>query len=186
MSLRNELRNPGVSSLNYGWTSWYKNIVPAANAIHSANPNVLIFLSGLGYDTNMSPIPTGASLGGGYTFSLSSFSYANKLVIELHNYNSGTTSCSTLESSLYSDGYSALSTTDSSVKNHMPVVMTEFGEGLGSYSNVYAQCIKSYLTGLKAGWTVWVLAGSYYIRSGSQDVDESYGELCPLLGRFCR
>ena len=89
MSLRNELRspddNPALANSSYNWEDWYENIVPAANGINNANPNVLIFLSGLGFDTDMAPIPTGASLGGGYSFHKSDFSYADKLVIEIHN-----------------------------------------------------------------------------------------------------
>ncbi len=29
----------------------------------------------------------------------------------------------------------------------------------------------------KAGWMIWVLAGSYYIRSGTQDYEEGWGLL---------
>jgi hypothetical protein len=32
------------------------------------------------------------------------------------------------------------------------------------------------------GWMVWVLAGSYYIRSGTQDYDETYGNCSVGLG----
>ena len=182
MSLRNELRepddDPSLASSSYNWENWYQNIVPAADGINAANPNVLIFLSGLNYDTDLTPIPTGAALGGGYTFHKSSFSYANKLVLELHNYATTTTSCSGLESSLYSTGYDALSSTDSSVVNVMPVVMTEFGHAQddADYATVYSTCLESYLTSIHGGWMIWVLAGSYYIRQGIQDYDETWGE----------
>jgi hypothetical protein len=33
------------------------------------------------------------------------------------------------------------------------------------------------LPGLKAGWTIWVLAGNYYIQSGTQDYEEGWGLL---------
>jgi hypothetical protein len=189
MSLRNELRSPNdnstLASSSYNWQNWYQNVVPAANGINAANPNVLIFLSGLNYDTDLSPIPTGASLGGGYTFHKSSFSYANKLVLELHNYATTATSCSSLESSLYSAGYNALDSTNTAVVNVMPVVMTEFGhlQDDATYASVYSTCLKSYLTGIHGGWMIWVLAGSYYIREGGQDLDETWGEYLPRESR---
>ena len=183
MSLRNELRSPedepSLASSSYNWENWYENIVPAANAINAANPNVLIFLSGLNYDTDLSPIPIAGALGGGYTFHKSSFSYANKLVLEIHNYATTTTSCSSLESSLYSTGYNALDSTNSAVVNVMPVVMTEFGhlQDDATYATVYSTCLESYLTGIHGGWMIWVLAGSYYIRQGIEDYDETWGVL---------
>jgi hypothetical protein len=83
MSLRNELRKPGdnpLSSSSYGWQDWYPNVESAAkgiNSANSANNQVLIFFSGLNYDTDMSPIPTANNLG--------NFTFGNKLVLELHD-----------------------------------------------------------------------------------------------------
>ena len=87
-------------------------------------------------------------------------------------------SCSGLESSLYNAGFDALDSSNRNVVNVMPVVMTEWGhsQDSGSYSSVYSTCLKKYLPQKKAGWMVWVIAGSYYIRSGMQDSDESWGE----------
>ncbi|RDW80897.1 hypothetical protein BP5796_05595 [Coleophoma crateriformis] len=183
MSLRNELRSPDDNATlvadAYNWANWYENVVPAMNAINSANPDTLIFLSGLGFDTNMSPIPTAASLGSNYTFLKSDFSYADKLVIELHNYATTATNCTSLEASLYTDGYNAMNPADPSVVNVFPVVMTEWGHGqdAATYQAVYQTCLASYLTGIKGGWMVWVLAGGYYIREGVQDYDETWGLL---------
>jgi hypothetical protein len=65
MSLRNELRKPGdnpsLSSSSYGWQDWYPNMESAAKGINSANDQVLIFFSGLNYDTDMSSIPTASN-----------------------------------------------------------------------------------------------------------------------------
>jgi hypothetical protein len=221
MSLRNELRspddNPALANSSYNWENWYKNIVPAANGINAANPHVLVFLSGLDFDADMTPIPTGASLGGGYSFHKSSFAYADKLVIEIHNvslakvilpdsrkeqllvkasdlglfnsfgrlltlrslkYVTTTDNCTSLESSLYSTGYDALDSSNRSVVNVMPVVMTEFGhqQDDATYVTVYQTCLESFLTGIHGGWMIWVLAGSYYIRQGVQDEDETWGK----------
>ncbi|KAF7901049.1 hypothetical protein EAF00_003270 [Botryotinia globosa] len=182
MALRNELREPtsnaSLDSSSYNWANWYTNVVAGMNSIHAANPNVLIFISGLNFDTDLSTIPNAALLTPSTTqkFLKSSFSYANKLVLELHNYASSTSSCSSLQSSLKSQGYNAL---NSGVTNQMPVVMTEWGHAqtAADYATVYSTCLKTYLTSIKGGWMVWVLSGSYYIRSGTQDFEETWGLL---------
>ena len=153
-------------------------MVSAANTVNAANPDILIFFSGMHFDTSLGPIPTGSDLGGGVKFNKTSFAYADKLVLELHSYQYTATSCNSLETYLYGLGFDALNSTDPKVVNVMPVVMTEFGyaqdaSGVGS---IYATCLKSYLPSQQAGWMVWVLAGSYYIRSGTQDYDETFGE----------
>ncbi|OCL09186.1 glycoside hydrolase family 5 protein [Glonium stellatum] len=183
VGMRNELRNPtsnsALSSKSYGWKDWYTNMVAAAATINTANPNVLIFFSGLNYDTDLSPIPTASSLGGGEAFRIANFAYQDKIVLELHNYQTSVTSCSSLESGLYQAGFDALSTTNSSIQNVIPVVMTEWGhsQDMTAYQSVYATCLHSYLPSQHAGWIVWVIAGSYYIRSGTQDYDETWGLL---------
>lgn len=153
-------------------------MILAANTVNAANPNILIFLSGMNSDTSLGPIPTRLDLGGGVKFNKTKFAYADKLVLELHNYQNTATSCNSLETYLYQLGFDALNSTDPTVFNVMPVVMTEFGyaqdaSGVGS---IYATCLKSYLPSQQVGWIVWVLAGSYYIRSGTQDYDETWGE----------
>lgn len=182
MALRNEPReptsNPTLSSQSYNWQSWYTYIKQGAAAIHTANPAPLIFLSGLSYDTYITPVVQGTALTPGTgKFSFNDFSgYSNKLVLELHNYQNSATSCSSLQSTLNTNGFQALT---SSAVNKFPVVMTEFGFAMDAttYQGVYATCLASYLPAQKAGWMIWVLAGSYYIRSGTQDYDESWGLL---------
>lgn len=179
IGLRNELRNPSSNTAvakTYNWETWYTNVVAAAKGVNAANPDILIFLSGLNYDTTLSPIPTGANLGSGTVFRKSDFTFANKLVLELHNYQNSATSCSSITSGLTTAGFNAL-TTSSAVVNVFPVVMTEFGydQSDTSYSGVYATCLHSFLPAQKAGWMLWALSGSYYIRSGTQDFDETWG-----------
>ncbi|KAL1302841.1 hypothetical protein AAFC00_003173 [Neodothiora populina] len=184
MSLRNELRFTDVSdsaNATYDWTTWHENVVPAANGINAANPDTLIFFSGLGYDTQMAPVVEASDLGNGSRFLLSDFSYADKIVFELHNYDSSATSCSQINSDLYDNGYNAMDTSNTSTAvNIAPVVLTEFGfmQDNSTYLKPYAQCIKEYLTGLDGGpggWMQWDFSGSYYIREGTQDMDETWG-----------
>jgi hypothetical protein len=181
MSLRNELRSPNDDpslESSYGWQDWYPNMESAAKAINSANNAVLILFSGLDYDTDMSTIPTASNLGNNEHFHKSDFTFSNKLVLELHNYDTGASTCSSLESSLYNSGFDALDTSNKNVVNVMPVVMTEWGHSQDSsaWHSVYSQCLQKYLPQQKAGWMMWVVAGSYYIRSGTQDSDETWGE----------
>ncbi|KAF2259883.1 glycosyl hydrolase family 5 protein-like protein/cellulase [Lojkania enalia] len=178
IGLRNEFRKPDItgSSLAYNWQTWYTQVVAAANVVNAANPDILIHLSGLDFDTKLTPIPGADDLGGGQRFQLSSFNYANKLVLELHNYQTSATNCDSIKNGLWNNGFKAL---DAAAKNRMPVVLTEFGfsQADNSYNRVYASCLRRIIPEWDAGWTVWVLAGSYYIRSGRQDYEETWGLL---------
>ncbi|KAI9728849.1 MAG: hypothetical protein M1834_007236 [Cirrosporium novae-zelandiae] len=179
MSLRNELREPDNSTLDelsYNWHDWYINVVAAADAINAANPDVLIFLSGLNFDTEFHPIPAGSDLGSGIVFNKSDFAYADKLVLEIHDYAT-VTSCSSEESRLYYNVLGALNTSDSDIVNIFPVVMTEWGlaQTTSGYTAAYASCLADILPEQQVGWMIWVLAGSYYIREGTQDYEESWG-----------
>jgi hypothetical protein len=166
-----------------------------ADTVNAANPNILIFMGGINSDTTLYPIPTGSSIASGINFNLNDFSYRDKLVLELHNYDTAATptiACFLLEAELYVDGFNALDTSNPSIKNVMPVVMTEFGyaQDESDVNGVYASCLRSYLARQKAGWMVWNIGGSYYIRSGVQDSDETYGEPSPFFqlrsrGRTC-
>ncbi|KAI0008266.1 glycoside hydrolase family 5 protein [Xylariaceae sp. FL0662B] len=185
MSLRNELRkpdsNPTLSSRSYNWQDWYTNIQKGTSAINGANPTLLIFLSGLDFDTYMTPVVQGTALTpGSGTFSPEDFpGYVDKLVLEIHTYQNDVSSCSSLRSSLYRNGYQALHAEDAATVNVFPVVLTEFGfqQTATEWQRPYASCIAEYLAEEKAGWFIWVLSGSYYIRSGSQDFEETWGLL---------
>ena len=106
-------------------------------------------------------------------------------MLELHNYASDSGSCDSLKSSLYRSGFNALDAQNSSIVNVLPVMMTEFGfaQDDSSYKTVYASCLREYLPEVQAGWMAWELGGSYYIREGTQDFDETWGKRS-LLQRF--
>jgi hypothetical protein len=182
IGLRNELRDiepaPANPQYPYNWATWYTEMTAAARKVNAANPNALIFLSGLNYDTDLSPIPTASDLGNGVRFRLSDFSFRNKLVLELHNYQTGATSCSDVSGSLWNGGFKAINSSDPSIVNNMPVVLTEFGfaQDATTWQSVYASCLRTWIPEQHAGWMTWVLVGSYYIRSGTQDFDETWGK----------
>jgi hypothetical protein len=178
VGLRNEFRKPDKagSSLAYNWATWYDQVMSTADLVNKANPDLLIFLSGLDFDTKLSPIATGDDLGSEKKFRLTDYKYANKLVLELHNYQNSETNCGSMESGLWNNGFRA---TGDKALNRMPVVLTEFGfsQSGDDYTKNYATCLKKLMPQWKTGWTVWVLSGSYYIRSGTQDFEESWGLL---------
>ncbi|KAK9417026.1 hypothetical protein SUNI508_09265 [Seiridium unicorne] len=185
MSLRNELRQPLLNkdlfSESYNWQDWYKYVQQGAEAINSVNPDVLIFLSGLNSDTTLQPVVQNTALTPGTsTFNLDDFP-ANKIVLELHNYanilgGSANTNCTALQQELSEDGFQAL---DDDASSAFPLVMTEYGfqEDATTWQDSFASCIEKYLADRQAGWMIWALPGSYYIREGTQDGDEPWGLL---------
>ncbi|OTB03236.1 glycoside hydrolase family 5 protein [Hypoxylon sp. CI-4A] len=182
MSLRNELRKPDSNpSIAYNWQNWYTNVKKGTEAIHSANPDLLIFLSGLDYDTYITPVVQSTALTpGSGKFSTADFEgYADKLVLEIHNYQNSASNCDSLKSSLYNSGFQALHADDAKAVNVFPVLLTEFGFDMtgNAWQGTYATCIADYLAEQKAGWFIWVISGSYYVRSGQQDFEETWGLL---------
>jgi hypothetical protein len=150
-----------------------------SKAVHDANPDLLIFLSGLSYDTYVEPVFQGVAFQPGQeSYSADDFpGFADKLVLEIHNYETGIGSCESLSGNLYRKGFQAMNAADAGTKNVFPVMLTEFGFAMDAttYQNTYSQCLSTYLPEQKAGFFIWVLSGSYYIRSGQQNFDEAWG-----------
>lgn len=167
--LRNELRDPNNTALNYGWESWYQNVIPTADAVNAVNPDPLIFYSGLHFDTDLANVTAGIPLTpDGSVFDISDFCYADKIVFELHNYNNALADANCANFNLTKSGYNAMDiSSTSTAKNFAPVVLTEFGfpQTPTNYTLPYAQCIKEYLTtalpGGPGGWIHWAVGGSY-------------------------
>lgn len=190
MSLRNELRQPSdwKQSKNYNWTTWYNHMTAGAATIHKAHPDLLIFFSGLGFDTELRPIFADKSIGksgfGLYediNFNKTDFAYANKIVLEVHDYDmdGSDDNCTEKQWGLRAKSFEAL---DNPTPGHpfaYPLVMSEwgFGQSPDQYTATYASCLREYLPAQEVGWMTWVLGGSYYIREGEADKDESWGLL---------
>ncbi|KAI1815110.1 glycoside hydrolase superfamily [Poronia punctata] len=186
MSLRNELRPPLTNILvsgTYSWEVWYKYMRQGADAVHSANPDVLIFLSGLDTDSDLKPVVQGSTLEPGTAkFNRDDFGgYGDdKLVLELHAYDNiiatPNVPCSDITERLFDAGFETLS---KNAVNTFPLVMTEFGlpQDADAANNTYITCIMDYFSSQRVGWTIWALSGSYYIRDGTKDADESWGLL---------
>jgi hypothetical protein len=182
MALRNEPRNPSNNAraaATYNWQSWYGFVKQGTTAIHETNPDLLIFLSGLSYDTYIEPVFLGTALSPGtQKFSRADFpGYADKLVLEIHNYENDIGSCDSLKGNLYKKGFKAMHPEDRETVNVFPVMLTEFGFAMdaSTYRKTYPTCLATYLPQEKAGFFIWVLSGSYYIRAGKQEFDEAWG-----------
>lgn len=187
MSLRNEPRQPLTNFTlyreTYNWQTWYEYVKLGASAIHAANPNLLILLSGMDSSTQLGAVVRGEPLTPGTTpFNKADFAdHADKLVLEMHAYNilpsDNPADCASLETKLRDRGFETLA---DSAANQFPLLMTEFGFAQDETTwktDVYARCITQYLPEQQVGWFIWVLAGSYYVREGKHDHDEPWGLL---------
>ncbi|CAL9022049.1 unnamed protein product [Prunus brigantina] len=168
MSLRNELRGPKQNV-----DDWYKYMQRGAEAVHSANQDVLVILSGLSDDKDLSFL---ANRPLGLTFS-------GKTVFEVHWYG-------------FSDGQAWKSGNPNhvcgSVINNMkrqsgfllekgfPLLVSEFGvdqRGTNVNDNRYLSCFMAAAAELDLDFALWTLVGSYYLRDGVLGMNEYYGVL---------
>lgn len=158
MSLRNELRESwNVTNLYYNWHTLVGNMTAGSDAIHEANPDMLITWSGMQYDQDLSALTTGKNL---FTapcykctairdaatrepeyFNLADHPWGSKIVWELHLYTGSedinTDNCEVVEAELYRSGFHALGMDAPSgcdiigdcpkPKQLTPVMLSEFG-----------------------------------------------------------
>lgn len=144
-----------------------------AEAVHSANPNVLVILSGLSFDNDL-----------GYLSKKPvELTFQGKLVFELHWY-------------AFSDGQAWANGNPNQVCGRVagnvmrragflldqgwPLFLSEFGldqRGTNVNDNRYLGCMMGVAAELDLDWALWTLQGSYYIRQGVLAMDETYGLL---------
>ncbi|KAJ1696638.1 hypothetical protein LUZ63_005150 [Rhynchospora breviuscula] len=168
MSLRNELRGP-----NQNLTLWYRYMQEGAELLHSINPNLLVILSGLDYDKDLSFL----------LLKQPTLTFTNKLVYELHWYgfsdggdwengNPNNVCASVVKSTLLRGGFL--------LGQGRPLFLSEFGfdqSGTHLTDNRYLTCFLSVAAEWDLDWALWALQGSYYLRQGEVAYDESYGLL---------
>ncbi|XP_022145907.1 uncharacterized protein LOC111015255 [Momordica charantia] len=171
MSLRNELRGP-----NQNVDMWIHCMSQGAKFIHQNNPNALVVVSGLSYDTDLSFLKN-RSMG---------FNLDNKLVFEAHLYSF---------TNIMSDSWTSkpLNTFCANVNQGfedrvgflvrgeypMPLFVSEFGidqTGANEGQNQFLTCFSSYLVENDFDWGLWALQDPssnistsllmYYPRSG--------------------
>jgi hypothetical protein len=158
MSLRNELRESwNVTNLYYNWDTLVGNMTAGADAIHEANPDILILWSGMQYGQDLSALTTGkniltapcykctairdAARRQPKYFNLSDHAWADKLVWELHLYSMSedidTGTCDIVKANFYRNGFNALGIDAPAACNiikdcpkavrQTPVIISEFG-----------------------------------------------------------
>ncbi|KEH20742.1 putative cellulase [Medicago truncatula] len=166
MSLRNELRGP-KQNVN----DWYRYMVQGAEAVHAANPDVLVILSGLNFDKDLSYIAKRPV----------NLTFKGKLVFEAHWY-------------AFTDGQAWASGNPNQVCGQVagnmkrmsgylvdqgwPLFVSEFGvdlRGTNVNDNRYLNCFIAYAAELDLDWALWTLVGSYYFRQGVIGMEEFYG-----------
>lgn len=174
MSLRNELRESwNVTNLYYNWQTLVGNMTAGADAIHSANKDLLITWSGMQYDEDLSALTTGLNIltapcykctairdarrRDPVYFDLDEHPWADKIVWELHLYpmseDVDTGTCEVIEAALYRNGFNALGVDAPSAcnitgdcrpaKRLTPVLLSEFGHGQDE--SIYDDVVQSCL-----------------------------------------
>ncbi|KAF1939433.1 glycoside hydrolase [Clathrospora elynae] len=178
IGLRNELR-PAKVSEPVDWYTWYVHMTAAADAVHEANPDALIFFSGLSYDTYIDPIPLGKTLNGTAgkstanktaNFVPSDFSWKDKIVLEIHKYDFEATQddCATFKSNWYQKGFQSVNPNDKATKYLFPMVISEWGFiQNGTYWNqtTYAKCLVEMVKEYQVSWQHWEMSGSFYLQT---------------------
>ncbi|CAJ1938215.1 unnamed protein product [Sphenostylis stenocarpa] len=166
ISLRNELRG---SKQNVN--DWY--MVKGAEAVHAANSDVLVILSGLNFDTDLSFIQKQPVR----------LTFEGKLVFEVHRY--GFT-----DGQAWVDGNpnqvcgkvidNVKGTSSFLLGQGWPLFLSEFGgdlRGTNVNDNRYLNCFMALVAELDLDWAYWTLVGSYYFREGVIGMEEFYGVL---------
>lgn len=190
MSLRNEIRQFLLQGINGPYDDWFTYLNQAGAAVHDAHPDVLVVVGGGMSATDLTMVRSGSGA--------SKLDYASawpgKHVWEFHAYSFTVTfavdlgSCS-LERDEYGawDGFVLAQGEDYTA----PLFLSEFGVGMGDGADGsnnataglsqgdydYLTCLVGYMEGNDAEWALWAVQGSYYIRNGVVDYDESYGVL---------
>ncbi|KAG2410439.1 uncharacterized protein HKW66_Vig0011040 [Vigna angularis] len=166
MSLRNELRGPKQNV-----DDWY--MVKGAETVHAANPDVLVILSGLNFDKDLSFIQKRQV----------NVTFKEKLVFEAHWYgftdgeawvngNPNQVCGQVAGNFMRTSGYL--------VNQGWPLIISEFGvdlRGTNVNDNRYLNCFLTVAAEHDLDWALWTLVGSYYFRQGVVGMEEFYGIL---------
>ncbi|XP_016552886.1 glycosyl hydrolase 5 family protein isoform X2 [Capsicum annuum] len=168
MSLRNELRGPRQNV-----NDWYRYMQKGAEAVHAANPDVLVILSGLYFDKDLSFLskrPLNLTFSGKLVFEIHRYSFTDTKSWETGNPNQV---CGQIVNDIMSKGGFLLG-------QGYPLFVSEFGvdqRGINVNDNRYFNCFLGLAAELDFDWALWTLVGSYYLREGVVGLNEFYGVL---------
>ncbi|KAM7464689.1 hypothetical protein LguiA_032810 [Lonicera macranthoides] len=166
MSLRNELRGE-KQNVN----DWYRYMQKGAEAVHLANPDVLVILSGLDYDTDLSFLSNRPV----------KLSFTGKLVYEMHWYSFADENSWATGNPNQVCGQVVRNNTRKAgflLDKGYPLFVSEFGvdqRGTNVNDNRYFNCFAGFAAELDLDWALWALTGSYYLREGVIGMEEFYG-----------
>ncbi|KAF8040739.1 hypothetical protein BT93_B2845 [Corymbia citriodora subsp. variegata] len=168
MSLRNELRGSRQNVKD-----WYKYMQRGAEAVHASNPDVLVILSGLSYDKDLSFLNLDRPL---------NLSFSGKLVFELHWYafSDGSAWATGNPNRVCGQVVGNLMRLSFFLLQRWPLFVSEFGvdqRGTNANDNRYLNCFAGVAADLDFDWALWTLVGSYYLREGVVGMNEYYGVL---------
>ncbi|XP_015577295.3 glycosyl hydrolase 5 family protein [Ricinus communis] len=173
ISTRNELRGPLQNQ-----DDWYKYILEGASAIHNANPDVLIFASGLSYANDLTYLKS-KTLG---------TNFDDKLVYDAHWYPWSWEDVSTWDVELLNDAcyrktqyfINQTGFTYALHEEPIPLFMGEFGmdqRGLSRADDHFLSCFLAFATDIDLDWGMWGWQGSYYFRENKTNIDETFGAM---------
>jgi hypothetical protein len=170
MSIRNEMRGPRQDE-----DVWYLYVQDGASAIRRENPDVLVIIAGLTFETDLSFLkkrPLRVTL-----------SMSKKLVYEAHWYAFGDPP----ERWLYETNGFCAAITDWFMSQsgfilsgdfQVPLFLSEFGKDLSGFNeaeNRYFSCMLGLVAEKDIDWAFWALQGSYMLREGVVEMEETYG-----------
>lgn len=183
MSLRNELRPFPILQDTDGHAAWYKYVQAGGERVHAAHPDALVIVGGSQSATDLSFIRTAGDI----DFA-AAWAADNKHVWEMHAYSFTVTfpdlfdSCDVVTAEYGAfDGFLL----EQDKYFTAPLFISEFGvgqvggpnDGLSDDDKQYFDCLSSWMEGNDADWSLWAIMGSYYVREGTVDYDETWGLL---------
>ncbi|KAG6585801.1 hypothetical protein SDJN03_18534, partial [Cucurbita argyrosperma subsp. sororia] len=170
MSLRNELRG-SLSNAD----AWCYYVRQGSQLIHRINPNLLVVISGLNYDNDLSHLKKRPL---GYTLH-------NKVVLEAHLYSfSGDHESKFTKNPLnvicdqIMEKFEKEAGFVVDMENPYPLFLSEFGydqSGGNDAQNRFMSCFLARIVEKDIDWALWAFQGSYMYRQGHQDIEESFG-----------
>lgn len=144
-----------------------------AEVVHAANPNVLVILSGLNFDTDLSFLDKQPV----------QLTFNKKLVFEAHWYSFSNTQAWTTGDPNQACGQVTRNMMRMSgflLQQGWPLFLSEFGvdmRGTNVNDNRFLNCFMALAAELDFDWALWTLAGSYYTARGVVGMEEFYGLL---------
>lgn len=178
--LRNELREFLLQDLN-GRADWYTFVKKGGDVVHKAHPDALVLVGGVQSSTDLLHLRSGEA-----GRMLDTSGWAGKHVWEMHAYSFTVTFPDAFNNcDIVKAQYGAFVgfVLEQGKPYTGPLILSEFGvgmeggefDGLSEKDNRYLNCLVSYMENNDADWAVWAIQGSYYVRDGKTDYDETWG-----------